>query len=75
MSQQFKGKRCAYCAEREAVTGDHIFAREFFLVFERAKSPTSTDLRWVQQQEIKAGTLLDYRAAFRRPTPNVTRKP
>ena len=39
MSKKFKGKRCAYCAEREAVTGDHIFAREFFLVSERANLP------------------------------------
>jgi hypothetical protein len=39
MSKKFKGKKCAYCAEREAVTGDHIFAREFFLVAERANLP------------------------------------
>ncbi len=39
MSKRFKGKRCAYCAEREAVTGDHVFAREFFLVSERANLP------------------------------------
>jgi len=39
MSKKFKGKRCAYCAERGAITGDHIFAREFFLVSERANLP------------------------------------
>jgi hypothetical protein len=39
MSKKFKGKRCAYCAEHQAVTGDHIFAREFFLVSERANLP------------------------------------
>jgi hypothetical protein len=39
MSKKSKGKRCAYCAEREAVTGDHVFAREFFLVSARANLP------------------------------------
>jgi hypothetical protein len=39
MSKKFKGKLCAYCAEREAVTGDHIFAREFFLPSARADLP------------------------------------
>ena len=39
MSKKFKSQRCAYCAEREAVTGDHIFAREFFLPSARANLP------------------------------------
>jgi hypothetical protein len=39
MSKKFKGKLCAYCAEREAVTGDHIFARELFLPSARANLP------------------------------------
>lgn len=39
MSKKFKGQRCAYCAVREAVTGDHIFAREFFLLSARANLP------------------------------------
>lgn len=39
MSKKFKDKRCAYCAERNAVTGDHIFAREFFLSAARANLP------------------------------------
>ncbi len=33
VSKKFKGLRCAYCAVREAVTGDHIFAREFVFVY------------------------------------------
>src|SRR2546429_3666489 len=39
VSKKFKGLRCAYCAVREAVTGDHIFAREFFLPSARANLP------------------------------------
>jgi len=39
MGKKFKGKTCAYCGEREAVTGDHIFAREFFLPGNRANLP------------------------------------
>lgn len=38
-SKRFKGKLCAYCSERPAVTGDHIFAREFFLPEARANLP------------------------------------
>ena len=29
--KRFKGKLCVYCSRRLAVTGDHVFAREFFL--------------------------------------------
>ncbi len=29
MSKRFKGLICAYCARETAITGDHIFAREF----------------------------------------------
>jgi hypothetical protein len=39
VSKKFKGQRCAYCAACEAVTGDHIFAREFFLPSARANLP------------------------------------
>jgi hypothetical protein len=39
MSKKFKGKTCAYCGEREAITGDHVFAREFFLPSDRADLP------------------------------------
>lgn len=36
MSKKFKGKPCVYCAERPSTkTGDHVFAREFFLEPER----------------------------------------
>lgn len=39
MSKKFKGQRCAYCSVRDAVTGDHIFAREFFILSARANLP------------------------------------
>ena len=39
MSKKFKGQPCTYCSVRDAVTGDHIFAREFFLVSARANLP------------------------------------
>jgi hypothetical protein len=39
MSKRFNGQRCAYCSKRKAVTGDHIFAKEFFLLWARADLP------------------------------------
>jgi hypothetical protein len=39
VSKTFKGQQCAYCSARDAVTGDHIFAREFFVVAARANLP------------------------------------
>jgi hypothetical protein len=39
VSKKFKKQGCAYCSKREAVTGDHIFAREFFLSSARADLP------------------------------------
>jgi hypothetical protein len=39
VSKKFKGQRCAYCSKREAGTGDHIFAREFFLLSARSNLP------------------------------------
>jgi hypothetical protein len=39
VSKKFKGERCAYCSVRKAVTGDHIFAREFFVVSARSNLP------------------------------------
>lgn len=30
MSKRFRGLICVYCAKEPAITGDHIFAREFF---------------------------------------------
>ena len=36
MSKKFKEKLCVYCAERPSTkTGDHVFAREFFMDSER----------------------------------------
>jgi hypothetical protein len=41
MSKRFKfaGETCAYCAERPAMTADHIFARSFFVVPRRGNLP------------------------------------
>ena len=39
MSKKYKGKLCAYCSEATAITGDHIFAREFFLPEDRDNLP------------------------------------
>jgi hypothetical protein len=38
-SKRFRGKLCAYCCELPAITGDHVFAREFFLPDARANLP------------------------------------
>jgi hypothetical protein len=39
MSKRFERLRSAYCSTRDSVTGDHIFAREFFLPAARAGLP------------------------------------
>jgi len=39
MSKKYKGKLCAYCAKDLAATGDHIFARGFFLESVRSDLP------------------------------------
>ena len=39
MSKRFKGLVCAYCSENPSVTGDHVFARQFFLPAQRANLP------------------------------------
>jgi hypothetical protein len=39
MSKKFKGECCAYCAKRDAITRDHVFSREFFLLSERDDLP------------------------------------
>jgi hypothetical protein len=39
MSKKYKGKFCVYCAKELAATGDHIFARGFFLESVRADLP------------------------------------
>lgn len=39
MTKGYKGKLCAYCNERIAVTGDHIVARKFFPNEYRANLP------------------------------------
>jgi len=38
-SKRFKGKLCVYCSQRPGVSGDHIFAREFFLPQARGNLP------------------------------------
>ena len=39
MSKKFKGKLCVYCAERVAASGDHVFAKAFFLPEDRDDLP------------------------------------
>lgn len=39
MSKKYKGKICVYCADAISVTGDHVFAREFFLETQRDNLP------------------------------------
>lgn len=39
MSKRFKGKTCVYCCTSLAESGDHVFAREFFLREHRAGLP------------------------------------
>jgi hypothetical protein len=39
MSKKYKGKICVYCADAVSVTGDHVFAREFFLENQRDNLP------------------------------------
>lgn len=39
MSKKYKGKPCAYCAVAEAISADHVFAREFFLPRDRVDLP------------------------------------
>jgi len=39
MSKKYKNKKCVYCAESISVTGDHVFAREFFLADQRDNLP------------------------------------
>lgn len=37
--KRFKGKLCVYCVKRPSVTGDHVFAREFFTLGSRDRLP------------------------------------
>jgi hypothetical protein len=39
MSKKYKGKVCVYCGKEPSTTGDHVFAREFFLVKHRDGLP------------------------------------
>jgi len=39
MTKKFKGKLCVYCAERPSESGDHVFAKEFFLLRDRDNLP------------------------------------
>jgi len=40
MSKRFKNKLCVYCLKNPSTpTGDHIFAREFFMQDRRANLP------------------------------------
>lgn len=37
--KKYVGKTCVYCAEATSASGDHVFAREFFLKVYRANLP------------------------------------
>lgn len=37
--KRFRGKLCVYCSTRHSVTGDHVFAREFFTNESRGNLP------------------------------------
>lgn len=39
MSKKYKGKLCVYCGVAQSSAGDHVFAREFFLVPDRGSLP------------------------------------
>lgn len=39
MSKKYVGKTCVYCAEATSTSGDHVFAREFFLKAHRGNLP------------------------------------
>ena len=39
MSKRFRNKTCVYCGQINSETGDHIFAREFFLLDKRNNLP------------------------------------
>lgn len=39
MSKKYKNKPCTYCPDQNSGTGDHVFAREFFLEKERHNLP------------------------------------
>jgi hypothetical protein len=39
MSKKYKGRLCVYCGDTLSTTGDHVFAREFFLVKHRDNLP------------------------------------
>ncbi|MEJ6001058.1 hypothetical protein [Paucibacter soli] len=38
-SKRFKGKLCVYCSSRPSTTGDHVFARQFFMESARQNLP------------------------------------
>jgi 5-methylcytosine-specific restriction endonuclease McrA len=45
-SKKFKNKTCAYCGEPGAsATGDHVFARQFFLVKHRGDDAPNASAR------------------------------
>jgi hypothetical protein len=39
VSKKYKGKLCVYCGKELSTTGDHVFAREFFLIKHRDGLP------------------------------------
>lgn len=53
MSKKYKGKTCVYCAENLSVTGEHIFAKAFFLESERANLPQAPTCENCNNQKSK----------------------
>ena len=52
-SKRFKNLDCAYCVRRKSVTGDHIFAREFFLPRDRDRLPQAPTCEYCNNEKSK----------------------
>ena len=64
MSKKYKNKVCVYCAENLSVTGDHIFAREFFLKNQRANLPKAPSCKKCNNDKAKLEHYLTTILAF-----------
>lgn len=74
-SKRFRNQLCAYCTERQSVTGDHIFAREFFLNDQRNDLPQAPVCERCNNEKSKAEhyltTLLPFAARHARSAENL----
>jgi len=64
MSKKYKNKTCVYCAENLSSTGDHIFAKEFFLKNQRANLPKAPSCRRCNNDKSKLEHYLTTILAF-----------